>query len=159
MKIKIKPYNKNYPKYFKKEKRILSKLGKFEIHHIGSTAVPKIMGKGWIDILLIAKNRKQRDNLIEKLEKIGYKKAKTQRKERVFLSKIKNQQRYNLHLYLKSKKALDKILFRDYLINNPEEAKRYEKLKINALKKAKSERVAYKKLKKGYFRRIMRKLR
>jgi len=159
MKIRIKPYNKNYPRYFKKEERILSKLGKLEIYHIGSTAVPKMMGKEWIDILLIAKNKKQRDNLIKKLEKIGYKKAKTQRKERIFLSKVKNRQRYNLHLYLKGKKALDKILFRDYLITHPEEAKKYEKLKMVALKKSKGERIAYKRFKEDYFRKIMGKLR
>jgi len=158
MKIRLKKYNKKFLGQFQKEKRILSELGKFEIHHIGSTAVPKMIGKGWIDILIIAKNKKQRDNLIKKLEKIGYKKAQTQRKERIFLSKIKNRQRYNLHLYLKGKKAMDKILFRDYLIKHPEETKKYEKFKINALKKAKGDRIKYKKLKRDYFNRIIKRI-
>jgi len=156
----MKPYSKNYPKSYQKEKRILSKLGKFKIHHVGSTAVPGIIGKGWIDILIIAKNKKQREDLIKKLEKKGYKKAKTRRKERIFLSKLKNAQRYNLHLYLKgNRKAADKTLFRDFLIKNPKEASNYEKFKKDILKKAKGERVAYKKLKRDYFKKIMKKIR
>jgi len=154
MKIKLKRYSKEFVKRFQKERKTLSKLGEFEIHHIGSTSVPGIMGKGWIDILIIAKNKKQRDSLIKKLEKIGYKKAKTQRKERIFFSKIKSGQRYNLHLYLRNKKAINKILFRDYLIKHPEEAKKYEKLKKDILKKSKGDRVKYKELKENYFKAL-----
>jgi len=46
-KILIKPYDLNAPKYFRREKSFLVKnLGKnFEIHHIGSSAVPGLGGK------------------------------------------------------------------------------------------------------------------
>jgi len=158
MKIRLKRYSKNFPAYFKKEKRALSKFGELEIQHIGSSAVPGLSGKGWIDILIIIKNPKLMNDLIKRLESYGYKKAKTQRKERVFLSKKKGKLQYNLHVYSKkNKKAQEQIAFVKYLKKNPKEAKKYWEFKKEIFRKAERERKRYRKLKEGYFKRIMRK--
>lgn len=159
LKIKLIKYNKNYPKYFQREKRFLKGLGKFEIHHIGSTAIPKIIGKNIIDILVIVKDKKERQKLIKKLKEIDYIKAKVKDKNRIFFSRINNNQEYNLHLVLKSyKKARDQIKFKDYIKKHPNEFKNYLKLKKDIFKKSKGDRVKYRKLKEKYFNEIMKRL-
>lgn len=159
-KIKIKRYSKKFPAYFQKEKRIISKLGRLEIYHIGSTAIPNMSGKGEIDILIIAKTPKQREVLIKNLEILGYKKAKSQREERIFIFRRKGKIRYNLHIYIrKNKKARKQIKFRDFLKKYPDEAKRYENLKKDILKKVKGNRIRYRKLKEDYFSKIFHKMR
>ena len=158
--MEFKLYNKNHSRYFLKEKRKLKKLGKFRIHHIGSTAILGMSGKGEIDILVIAKDKKQKKDLIEKLKEIGYKKHKIKDKNKLFFSKEKDGQIYNLHLVVKEyKKARDQIKFKDYIIRNPAEFKRYLKLKKENLKKANHDRVKYRKLKEAYFKEIMEKIR
>lgn len=158
MKIKLKPYNKIYIKYFQKEKRNLIKLGKFEIYHIGSTSIPNMLGKGEIDILVLVKNKKIRDNLTKKLKKVGYVSSKIGDKNRLFFSKG-NRPVYNLHLMTQDyKKARNQIKFRDYILRNPKEAKRYMNLKKEALKKSKGDRKEYKNLKNNYFNKIIREL-
>lgn len=160
MKMKIRGYDKKYPVYFAREKRLLSKLGRLEIHHVGSTAVRGLSGKGWIDIMMILKNPKQKEEVTEKLKRLGYEKANTQRKERIFLSKNAGKMRYNLHLYLKkSKKALDKINFRDYLRKSRLEMRNYENFKKGAYEESKGDRIKYKKLKESYFRKMMKVIR
>jgi len=53
MRLKINPYSKKASERFNRQKnRILKAIGNFEIHHIGSTAIPGLGGKGILDILL-----------------------------------------------------------------------------------------------------------
>lgn len=72
--IHIEPYNPKNKYYFDLERtRIKKKLGKnFEIHHIGSTAVPGLGGKRTIDILVLAKTKKEAKKIIKPLEIFGY---------------------------------------------------------------------------------------
>jgi len=158
MEIKLKPYNKNNPKYFKEEAKFLKKLGNYEIHHVGSTAIPGMPGKGWIDILILVPTLKQRKALGDHLAKKGYKKGKTKRRGRIFFSIDKRRIHYNLHIFLKSyRKAKEQIKFRDYLIEHPEETKKYLELKRKNLVKSKGDRVIYRKLKISYFKRFLSK--
>ena len=55
MKVEIVPYNSKWPELFKKEKLNLLNLipiNKLAIEHIGSTAIPNIMAKPVIDIMI-----------------------------------------------------------------------------------------------------------
>jgi len=59
-KLKISQYNQKFPKVFEREKKRISKtIGGNEIHHIGSTAVPGLGGKGTIDIMIEIKSWKE----------------------------------------------------------------------------------------------------
>ena len=70
----IKPYDKKLPSYFGKERDFLiKKLGNnFEIHHVGSSSVPRLGGKNIVDIQLLVQNKKIAKKMIRKLKKIGY---------------------------------------------------------------------------------------
>jgi len=53
MGLRINPYSKKTSGRFNRQKnKILRVIGDFEIHHIGSTAVSGLGGKGIIDILI-----------------------------------------------------------------------------------------------------------
>jgi GrpB-like predicted nucleotidyltransferase (UPF0157 family) len=49
----------------------------------------------------------------------------------------------------------DRIYFRDYLINNPLEASRYEALKIELVAKYKNDREAYTNMKVVYIKKLL----
>ncbi len=87
-KLKIIPYNKKFTEIFKKEKnKILKVLDNCEIHHIGSTAVPGLGGKGIIDIMIALENWKSEREVIEKLKSIGFKHVHPRKQGKLFLSK------------------------------------------------------------------------
>lgn len=48
------PYNNDYPKLFEIEKsRIIKVLNNVRVEHFGSTAVPNLGGKGYLDIYVV----------------------------------------------------------------------------------------------------------
>jgi GrpB-like predicted nucleotidyltransferase (UPF0157 family)/GNAT superfamily N-acetyltransferase len=71
-KIEVVPYNPNWPKQFEIEaEKIRGALegNLIEVHHVGSTSIPGLSSKPFLDILLILNNTK---DAIKSLESIGY---------------------------------------------------------------------------------------
>jgi len=160
MKLKINPYNKRVKEKFQKEKnRILRTIGNFEIHHIGSTAVPGLGGKGIVDILIGIDNWNQAKEIIEKLKKIGFFHVHLKEKGRIFLSKDTSLFFSNVHIHIvikQSKACKDLLFFRDYLRKNKKEVKNYYKLKVKWLKESRANREKYNKLKSKYINKILK---
>lgn len=155
--IEFKPYSKKFPQLFNGERRILKRLGKFEIYHIGSSAIPNMPGKGIIDILILVRNQRNKIDLNNQLKKIGYAQGKTKERGRSFFWRIKSKQEYGIHIMLeKNKKARHQVRFRDYLIKNPGEFKEYLKLKKENFKKSKGDWTIYKNMKNNYFKKILK---
>jgi len=161
----IKPYNPNLPKYFRKEKSFLIKnFGKkFEIHHIGSSAVPGLGGKNVVDIQLLVPTKRVANNLIKKLESIGYFYNKAGGdKYRIFFNRnpLYNKKKIHIHLHLmwkSAKRYKEYLTFRDYLRKHPEEAKRYYLLKEIWAKKAGTHPEKFTEMKTGYIEEILKK--
>lgn len=163
-KYKFKPYNKEYPRLYQKEKtkliKILSKTAKIE--HIGSTSVPGLGGKGIIDII-IAVPKKDILKIRRRLQDIGYTfKEKAGSKKRLFFERDymhnKNIRRVHLQLtFINSSIWKKSIAVRDYLTANRKEAEKYAKIKKQATKIAKGEGKKYRKYKEGYLKDLERK--
>lgn len=162
----LRPYNNKYPNYFKKEKKFLIKhIGKnFEIYHIGSSAVSGLGGKRAVDIILLAATKPKAQRLIKKLESIGYTyNPRIGDENRFFLNRhhfYKGKRIYFIHIYLMWKtndKYKDYLLFRNYLIKYPEEAKRYYSLKKIWAKKAGAQIIKYPKMKTKYVKEVLKK--
>ena len=134
------PYNPKYPDLFKKERERMEKvLGKVTIEHFGSTAVPELGGKGYVDIYIVVdkKDLGKYSDLIQK--KLGYefKSNAGVASERLFHQRKVNNNVYHLHLtYIENKGYIKEISFRDYLRKHPEDARRYESIKKEASNKA-----------------------
>lgn len=160
--LKILPYYQKFLKDFEKEKHKISKTLKdedVEIHHIGSTAIPGLGGKGIIDIMLGINTWKELDNIIEKLKTIELKHIHPKEGGRVFLSKTKTTKLGDIHIHMVKKggKAYkDLLFFRDYLRNHKKEAEKYFNLKLKWLKEFKADRKKYTKEKIGYVKDILK---
>ncbi|MCH5210203.1 MAG: GrpB family protein [Oscillospiraceae bacterium] len=113
------------------------------ISHIGSTAVPEIWAKPIVDILVEIESGMDGVKgilinngyicMAENESEMSFNKGYTESgfAERVF------------HLHLRYSGDNDEIYFRDYLINNPDIAKEYEKLKLGLWKKFEHNRDEY----------------
>ena len=167
------PYDSLFTIVFDKEKkRILKQVSNAIIEHIGSTSIPGLDGKGYIDI--IVSTPKKDLNKVKKIleNKLGYeyKKDISVKKERFFFQRIASSEYskktfYHLHLtYLNSNNFKLAISFRDFLIKNPEYIKRYSELKKTASKAAqkakdkKEARTIYKKIKDPLIKEIINKI-
>lgn len=132
--------------YLEEESLLKKTLPKVDrISHIGSTSISLIYAKPIIDILIeIPKDNSLMDYkkqiiemgyicMAESEEKISFNKGYTENgfEEKVF------------HLHLKYSGNNDELYFRDYLIEYPSVARKYEKLKLKLCKKYKYNRDAY----------------
>jgi GrpB-like predicted nucleotidyltransferase (UPF0157 family) len=162
-KLKIFPYNQKFLKDFKKEKNRISKsIKNVEIHHIGSTAVPGLGGKGIIDIMLGINSWKEFDGIIEKLKSMRFSHIHPKENERVFSSKEESTSLGDIHIHIVKKggKIYKNLLFfRDCLISDKKESKRYFNLKLKWLKEFKGNRIKYTKEKEGYVKDVLKRIR
>jgi len=160
-KLKIISYNQKSPKIFEKEKKKISRAtGNNDIHHIGSTAVPGLGGKGIVDIMIGLKNWKEAESIIEKLKAIGFRHSHPKEQGRIFLSEHRGPTPDNIHLHIvkkNSKQYQELLAFRDYLRKNKKEIKKFFKLKQEWLKKAKGDRFKYNNLKEKYVKEVLKK--
>lgn len=133
--IFLTPHDDRWEKWFNDEKRSLEKIiddPHISIHHIGSTAIPKIWAKPIIDILLVIPKTKDMTKIYRILIKNGY----------LCMAKDRHRCSFNkgytingfadkvFHIHLHYMDDIDEIYFRDYLIFHPSIAKAYERLKL-----------------------------
>jgi len=126
------------------------------INHIGSTAVPNIMSKPIVDILveIVPGNDWQRAKTI--MEKAGY----------ICMASSYNRMSFNkgytlkgyaekvFHIHFHVFGDNDEIYFRDYLIANPIIACKYETLKLRLLSRYRNDRDKYTHAKSGFIKQI-----
>ncbi|MFA9378497.1 MAG: GrpB family protein [Lachnotalea sp.] len=150
--IILKNYNFEYPIWYELEKEKL--MGAFEdativrINHIGSTAVPGIISKPTIDILMELSSTSDIEKVEDKLKsnqwtlmnvskmpifKQTYNKGYT---KHGFAEKV-------YHLHVRYVDDWSELYFRDYLIEHPQVAKEYVNLKIRLKEKYEYDRDKY----------------
>ena len=132
-----------------------------DIQHIGSTAIKSIKAKPIIDILVGIINFDNIDIIKDKLEqnKIIHRPNNDREDYRFFvIDREKEIRTHHIHIVKHNNEEWNNIInFRDYLINNFEEAKSYEKLKIELYKENKNNRRAYLMGKEEYILEIFKK--
>lgn len=126
------------------------------ISHIGSTAIPGIQAKPIVDILVELNSDTDRQRVRSEMEASGY----------ICMSVSDSRMSFNkgytphgyadkvFHIHFHAIGDNDEILFRDYLIDNPEVAKEYEKLKLSLLPEYRNNRDGYTEAKTTFVRRV-----
>jgi GrpB-like predicted nucleotidyltransferase (UPF0157 family)/uncharacterized RDD family membrane protein YckC len=161
--IEIVPYNPEWPLYFNQEKELLLSVLPhdlvIEIEHFGSTSIPGSAAKPVIDILLICSGRRQWERFIEPIKSLGYVFwTENPRKDRMFFVKgmppYGKQRTHHVHL-MDRETAKDRLLFRDYMRNHPEEMRKYEELKKSLMKQYKTDRETYTEGKRKYIKNVL----
>lgn len=133
--IEVVPYNNKWPLIYKNEAaRIQAALGdNFKaIHHIGSTAIPGMISKPVIDIMLECESLDNKEKLAPLLESLGYENLRRQIiPHRSFFSrKMTEDVSFHLHIYEAGDPQVRRhVHFRDYLIAHPQVANEYAELK------------------------------
>jgi GrpB-like predicted nucleotidyltransferase (UPF0157 family) len=131
-------YNPEWVKMYLLEKQnILKTIGPdiiLRIEHIGSTAVPGLCAKPTIDILIEISDITDTDILVSKLQKIRYQYIPRPDKPppHIMLAKGYSKKGFSgqaYHIHVRYSGDWDEIIFRNYLINNPEVTHEYCELK------------------------------
>ncbi|MDD3627321.1 MAG: GrpB family protein [bacterium] len=153
----------DWPVLFMKEKKSLEKLlGKKNINrieHIGSTAIPGIMAKPTIDILLEIFESAETGKIIEILKNHGYHYIEHKENPPPHMLFVKGYtpegfKGQAFHVHVRYPGDWDEIYFRDYLQTHPEDARDYERLKIKLSKRFKNDRDGYTENKTGFIKKI-----
>ena len=132
--IALVEYDPKWPTVFSREaQRIAKAVGDraLRIEHVGSTAVPNLVAKPIIDILLIVENSANEALYVPALEGLGY--VLRVREPEWHEHRMLRAQRdvtINLHVFTKDDDEVERMLaFRDWLRNNPQDRELYAETK------------------------------
>lgn len=164
--IEIADYDANWPRLFEEERALLGRALRADqilaIEHAGSTAIPGLAAKPIVDIFIaVASIEVARATLVEPIEAIGYVYwAENPDKERMFFVKgmppYGARRTHHIHVLEPTSGSWQRALvFRDYLRQHPDEAKRYQQLKRDLALQYRSDREAYTRGKDSYVRAVV----
>jgi GrpB-like predicted nucleotidyltransferase (UPF0157 family) len=106
-----------------------------EIHHVGSTAVPGILAKPVIDVLILVEGYDPQHRYLRPLGSLGYT-FDHRDEDHVFLTGSHQGTAIHLHVIDEdADRARAMIAFRDLLRANPEDVERYQALKTELARK------------------------
>ncbi len=157
--IVLSSHNPHWTEWAKEETATLSTLlSGFDkrITHVGSTAIPGIMAKPIVDILVEIPAETDREEIRHRMESAGYI-CMSESDERMSFNKGYTPEGYAeqvFHIHFHPSGDNDEVHFRDYLIAHPDVAMEYERLKLSLLPRYKHNRDAYTEAKTDFVRRI-----
>lgn len=157
-------HNPEWASRYKEEEMILhSVVGKEHIKrisHIGSTAVPGLIAKPTIDILMEVKQSTPDKYIIDSMINAGYIYSAQPRNPAPHMMFMKGYtpegfKGQAFHVHVRYPGDYDEIRFRDYLLSHPDAAKEYGELKVSLKEKYEHDRDGYTFAKTGFIRRIV----
>jgi len=138
--VGVASYNPNWKNMYKEEsgkiKNILNDII-IDIHHIGSTAIPGIIAKPVIDILVEVKDIEGVDQYNHKMEELGYEAmGEYGIPKRRFFRRGGNNRTHHIHIFQTGNEEIERhINFKEYLIAHPDKGREYSKLKEELVNK------------------------
>lgn len=152
-------HNREWARWYDEEVKAISSLvpEKYitQISHIGSTAIPNIQAKNIVDILLEVPSEKELEHVKNILVENNWL-CMSEKAKRISLNKGYTKQGFAdkvFHLHIRVMGDNDEIYFRDYLIENGDIAKQYEKLKLKLWKEFEHDRDGYTDAKSDFIRK------
>jgi len=152
-------HNREWVRWYDEEVKSISSLvpEKYiaRISHIGSTAIPNIQAKNIVDILLEVPSEKELEPVKNILVENNWL-CMSEKAKRISLNKGYTKQGFAdkvFHLHIRVVGDNDEIYFRDYLIENGDIAKQYEKLKLKLWKEFEYDRDGYTDAKSDFIRK------
>jgi GrpB-like predicted nucleotidyltransferase (UPF0157 family) len=164
--IVIVEYDPRWSTLFEEEAaRVWEALGNdlvVKIEHIGSTAVPGLAAKPVIDLMVGVHSLENAQRAVPLLEALGYVYWREDpRPGRMFFVKgmppYGLQRTHHIHIVEVYGEFWERLLFRDYLRANLDEAQRYEALKRDLAERFRADRQAYTNGKSEYIQAVMEK--
>ncbi len=137
------------------------------IEHFGSSSIPNIKSKPYIDILIeMPRKHLFHPQIIEALESIGYTcltEPNDDIENYMILAKGyhvdgTHEQVFHIHACPEGHPMLEQLKFRDYLSQNAKRAKEYENLKVNLSATFKNDRSGYRIAKTHFIKETLNKI-
>ena len=159
--IYLAEYSPEWKELFLSEERLIrSAIAEIvqEIHHIGSTSVPRMPGKPVLDIGIGLAQHGDGHRSVGPLEGLGYEyKGDYGIPGRFYFRKTSSGRRtHQIHMFEAGDQHLrDHLLFRDYLIGHPDEAEEYAKLKRRLIDASQGDITRYSEGKDDFVRRVL----
>ncbi len=157
--VSIAPYDSNWPQLYEREatvlRHILPKAVVIKIEHFGSTAVPGLAAKPIIDMLVeVSSLAETQEQIVPILEAAGYNyfwRTDVAPPYAWFIKRDSQGKRtHHIHMVEGESRLWERLFFRDYLTEFPEEAKHYAELKQSLAEKFPHDRIAYTEAKTEY---------
>lgn len=160
--VKLEKYNSNWVNEFNEEKEILSKVFgdiAIEIEHVGSTSIEGLSAKPIIDIAIAVNKLEDIEKVKIYFEKEPYSIKEDSVNDEILVRKGSEDNRTHfIHIMeLNSKRYQDTIIFRDYLKDNIDTLKAYEKLKKDLANKYSNNRKMYTTSKNEFIQKVIEK--
>lgn len=165
-------YDPAWPQYFEQEashlRQVLPHAGLGRIAHFGSTAVPGLVAKPIVDMLVeVPSLRSVQQDIAPVLEKLGYEffwraswRDNLVPEYTWFIKRDERGRRtHHIHMLTSDAPEWERLLFRDYLIAHPQEAAAYGALKRRLVLAHPGDRIAYARAKSDFIDQVMHKAR
>lgn len=161
--IIISPHNPLWRENYLREKEWIEKaIGRdniVRIHHYGSTAIPGLLAKPTIDILLEVKDNTDLDKLTANLQGAGYIYSPQPDNPPPGMMFLKGYTPEGFkgevyHLHVRYAGDWDELYFRDYLLAHPKAAQEYGQLKLELKRKFEYDRDGYTMAKTEFIKKI-----
>ena len=161
--IQLLAYESRWRTLFLEERdQLQASIGEYvlDIQHIGSTSIPGMPAKPILDIGIAITNFEEDVRCIQPMEKLGYTyKGENGISRRHYFVKGVPRTHHVHMVEIESEDWKSYLLFRDYLIKNPETARSYERLKQKLAKQFVTERAAYQAGKDSFIKAVLHKAR
>lgn len=155
--IHLEAHNPVWREIFLREKElILPRISSFSpklVEHVGSTSIPGIMAKPYIDLLIVIPAQHLfNEDLIASMAEIGFTYFLVPKRDDIeaYMSFGKGynldgvkEQIFHIHMCPQDNFMVNQLLFRDVLRNDKKLAKAYENLKVESASKFKNDRGSY----------------
>ena len=150
--VRLTEANPNWKNIFLSEKekiiKILDSGDKIRTEHIGSTAIPNLISKPTIDILMEISESINPERIIEKLQSFNYHYISRPDNPPPHIMLVKGYTKNGFkgqafHIHVRYFGDWDEIYFRDYLIKHKDAADEYAVLKVKLAEKFRNDREAY----------------
>lgn len=159
----IAPYSPNWKVRFVQARTELTKVFNHTaktIEHIGSTAIPHIKSKPIIDVLITVDCLQTVDAYTQAIAHLGYIAGGEfgLPEHRFFCKGTAKECKVHVHIFEVNHPSVPTYrMFRDYMIQHPNEAKKYEALKADLAQTHPHNRTAYTQGKHAYIQSILNK--
>ncbi|KQZ97482.1 hypothetical protein ASD74_09930 [Rhizobium sp. Root564] len=158
--VEIVPYNADWPRLYREiQDRLEALLGEIAegIEHVGSTAVPGLVAKPYIDIDVVLKHSTHMEEGRARMQAAGLEPRGSRHGDGVFAFMLRDPLP-GLRVYLCPPNSLtqqNRLRFRDILRQNPSLANHYATLKMALAEKYKDDGDAYTRAKSDFIRETL----
>lgn len=160
--VDLQPYSRSWKWLFLREKLLLTMVcgTAVNIQHFGSTAIPGLVCKPIIDILLAVSSISEASSFRDRFERLGYeyRGENGELRQHYYVKGAPEA----FHLYVVEQNGetwLAKLAFRDYLRGHPDFARRYAELKLELAGQFATDPRSYQNGKKDFVEQIVLKAR